>query len=120
MGVRILTEHDDDGGCSRAVLYCSTTDWAFGPVCESYEEAQKFLKWLPEDARSYGDVLLGDLYHSYRVEATEQVQCPTCKGTGVCPTWEEDYGFEAGCDTCDGRQTISKAQVVIGGYDVAK
>ena len=44
MGVRALEEYD--GG--RVVLYCSTTDWAFGPVFESKAHAQSLLTWLRE------------------------------------------------------------------------
>ncbi len=40
MGVRILAGDDN------AVLYCSTSDWAFGPLFDSEEKAQDFLKWL--------------------------------------------------------------------------
>ena len=40
MGVRIL-EGDDN-----AVLYCSSSDWAFGPLFDNGEKAQDFLDWL--------------------------------------------------------------------------
>jgi hypothetical protein len=40
MGVRILE------GKEGAVFYCSTRDWAFGPLMESREEAEGFLEWL--------------------------------------------------------------------------
>ena len=48
MGVRILADDED----RQAVMYCSTTDWAFGPVFSSDEHhtatewAQAFLRWL--------------------------------------------------------------------------
>jgi hypothetical protein len=38
MGVRITTG-------SEAVLYCSTTMWAFGPVFDDYDDAEAFLEW---------------------------------------------------------------------------
>ena len=49
MGVRILTDNGES-----AVLYCSTTDWAFGPVFsqsddhDAQERAEAFLRWLPQ------------------------------------------------------------------------
>jgi hypothetical protein len=48
MGVRILHNRDSD----IATLYCSTTDWAFGPVfwgseaLDADQRAQKFLDWF--------------------------------------------------------------------------
>lgn len=47
MGCRILESREDG-----AVLYCSTTMWAFGPIFESGEAAEAFLKWLGFDPRS--------------------------------------------------------------------
>ena len=46
MGIRIL--HDGD----TAAMYCSTSDWAFGPVFsgegehEATERADAFLRWI--------------------------------------------------------------------------
>lgn len=48
MGCRIL--HDRDG--DMATLYCSTSDWAFGPVFQADDEhdaderAEAFCEWL--------------------------------------------------------------------------
>lgn len=48
MGVHILHDQRAD----QAALFCSTSDWAFGPVfCaqggkDAYERAQAFLRWL--------------------------------------------------------------------------
>ena len=53
MGVRII--HSDD----EAVMYCSVTGWAFGPVFDdsdehgAYERLELFLDWLPNDPRKY-------------------------------------------------------------------
>jgi len=50
MGCRIL--HDRDS--NSAVLYCSTTEWAFGPLFnddgdhDAGERAEAFLRWLRE------------------------------------------------------------------------
>ena len=47
MGVRILSGDDN-----QAVLYCSTSDWAFGPVFgadddhDADERAEAFLRWF--------------------------------------------------------------------------
>jgi hypothetical protein len=58
MGCRIA--HDTDS--KIAILYCSTTDWAFGPVFaddddhDADERAEAFLRWLatgPETWRGY-------------------------------------------------------------------
>lgn len=56
MGCRILYDAKED----MAALYDSVTDTAFGPVFyqgEDYTDAatraEKFLEWLPGDARQY-------------------------------------------------------------------
>ena len=63
MGLKILEDKDQQ----MAVLYCSTTDLAFGPVfyeseylrdefglkLSAGEIAQAFIDWLPIDARKY-------------------------------------------------------------------
>lgn len=46
----------------KKVLMCNTTDWAFGPVFREHENAQEFLDTLENDARTYEDNELGDLY----------------------------------------------------------
>lgn len=52
MGVSILANARAD----QAVLYCSTSDWAFGPVFnatddrDAEEQAEAFLTWLDQDA----------------------------------------------------------------------
>ncbi len=48
MGCRILSDHDSQ----QAALYCSTSDWAFGPVFtgdrehDAVERAEAFLRWI--------------------------------------------------------------------------
>ena len=62
MGVRILTTADGDHAC----LYCSTTDWAFGPVFYAAEyptadeRATAFLAWIDQAPSPYERVLHGD------------------------------------------------------------
>lgn len=46
MGVEILSDP------SRAVLFCNTSDVAFGPVFSSESEAADFLAWLPRDGQT--------------------------------------------------------------------
>lgn len=62
MGVQVLEEYN--GG--RAVLYCSTTDWAFGPVFASTDHAQSFLTWLYTDPRGLTDSQLESKYSQWQ------------------------------------------------------
>lgn len=76
MGLRILSGTEPGGTFPLAVLWCSTTDLAFGPVfygCGSAgksaeEEAEAFIEWLPLDAREYVASDLADLYAKFREE----------------------------------------------------
>ena len=82
MGCRIL-----EGREGRAVLYCSTTDWAFGPVFESVPAAESFLTWLKlavhnertifglpyDDPRSYKEESLTKLYAQWLGERRGKV-----------------------------------------------
>lgn len=67
MGVRIL--HDRTGG--HAALYCSVSDWAFGPVfsddddASAGDKAECFDAWLPRDARRYTDAELAKKYSEW-------------------------------------------------------
>ena len=54
-----------------AVMYCNTTDWAFGPVHSSdnhtaAEELELFLLTLVNDPRLYSSHELETLYHGFR------------------------------------------------------
>lgn len=62
MGVRIL-ESDKDG----AVLYCSVSMWAFGPVFEDGDKAQAFLDWLETDARRLSDSELASRHSEWMI-----------------------------------------------------
>jgi hypothetical protein len=66
MGLRIIVGNEQ--GCHRehAVLFCSTSQWAFGPVFDSEEDADEFIKWLPRDAREYTADELEHLYGSWK------------------------------------------------------
>ena len=54
MGVRILQGAEPGSAYTQAVLYCSTSDWAFGPVFygddehDAFDRAHMFCKWLNE------------------------------------------------------------------------
>ena len=51
-----------------AVFACNTSDWAFGPLMESREEAEAFLDWLLKDPRTYDDDALGLAYCTFLKE----------------------------------------------------
>lgn len=74
MAVRTITTHLD----SVAVMYCSTTDWAFGPVFYDSDEhsaderIHSFLRWLQIDARSLPDNILERKYSDWRAQEAEQ------------------------------------------------
>lgn len=72
MGVRIL-------GNRTTALYCSTTDWAFGPVIyedsqhDAEERAEAFLRWLgPRDPRRFTDTELQNAYSQWLAQEAEQ------------------------------------------------
>ena len=51
MSVQILRDTEDG---SKA-MYCTTTDWAFGPIFGEDEEPDEFLDWLVTDPRKLTD-----------------------------------------------------------------
>ena len=71
MGVRIIAGTKDGSEFEAACLYDSVTDWAFGPVMDSEEEAIEFLDFLQypsgaKDPRVYTDAELEDAYCQFR------------------------------------------------------
>ena len=79
MGVRIIESNSPSD--SYAVIYCSTSMTAFGPVFRDGYEAQEFLEWLPEDARRYSSTELDSKYSEFRdyldeLEKEEEVDSP--------------------------------------------
>lgn len=70
MGCRII-----DGGDDGAVLYCSTSMIAFGPVFESADHAEDFLKWLGSDPRHLTDIQLGTKYGEWLADG---IACRVC------------------------------------------
>ena len=80
MGVHILQNKEDDHCC----FYCSTTEWAFGPVMRSYEEAEEFENWLkPTDPRKLKDSELESKNDDFRKERL--IVC-SCGGGAVSRT----------------------------------
>jgi len=75
MGVRIL-----EAKTGEAVIYCSTSAWAFGPIFHDSDDGEvaaadralAFLRWLPRDARLYKDNELERKYCEWL--AVERVQ----------------------------------------------
>jgi hypothetical protein len=89
MGVRILTSSHAD---PVAVLYSSSTDWAFGPVFYSTpghdadERAEAFLDWLRIDPRSLEDAALERKYHEW---ITAEPAYWAEKAAAAAKEWEE-------------------------------
>lgn len=67
MSTHILTDKD-----GQSCLYCSTTEWAFGPIFHDGEDAQEFLKWLGEDPRHLTDRQLEDKVAEWRNELLDE------------------------------------------------
>lgn len=78
MGCRIIEGYErdeyDKGAEKLAVLYCSTTGWAFGPVFNGREHAQRFLDWLSaqtdRDPRNLADHELSDYFDDFKKEVS--------------------------------------------------
>ena len=70
MAVKIL-EGTGEGESLGAVLFCSTTEWAFGPVFNSSQEAMDFLKFCSRP-RLLSDKELQDKVHDFRVSRTRE------------------------------------------------
>jgi hypothetical protein len=96
MGCRILETKD-----GRSVFYCSSSDWAFGPVMESVSEAEAFAKWLHEDPRGMKDAVLESRYFEFRQLTPEQKH-----EAGLCET----LGIEYECKLCEEKRKAEDAQ----------
>ena len=73
MGVRILSQGD------KACMYCSTTQWAFGPVFsgteddDAMERVSRFLKFLGNvDPRSLSDVGIQAQYNIWQKQESNK------------------------------------------------
>jgi hypothetical protein len=80
MGVRILSDiRQDYSNISHANLYCSTSDWAFGPVFygddehDAHERAEAFCRWLGDrEPRRMSDSELETVYHEWSLQEAAQ------------------------------------------------
>jgi hypothetical protein len=80
MGVRILSDQRQDYlTISHAVLYCSTSDWAFGPVFygddehDAHERAESFCRWLGDrEPRRMNDRELEAAYSEWGAQEAAQ------------------------------------------------
>lgn len=70
MSVKIL-EGTGEGESRGAVLFCSTTEWAFGPVFNSSQEAMDFLAFCREP-RSLTTNELEKAVGDFRVSRTRE------------------------------------------------
>lgn len=72
MGVRIISDY------KHSVMYCSTTEWAFGPVFrddeehDSDERVESFLRWMKDDPRTLSDLVLGARYSEWLAQEAAQ------------------------------------------------
>jgi len=65
MGVRFIEGTYDGTQEGATAMVDSTSDWAFGPLFESVDHAEAFLRWLDEDPRKYADALLADEFAKF-------------------------------------------------------
>lgn len=84
MSVGILKDRDS----GQQVLYCNTSDWAFGPVFSDDESVEGFLVWLRVDPRSFNDAELTRKVSDWRAAPTIW-DCQDC-----------DTAFKAPPKTC--------------------
>jgi hypothetical protein len=103
MGIHILEGREDH----RAILFCSVTNWAFGPVMQSIEEAEAFLKYLaPEDPRTIADKDLEAKYSTFRGEmicecdTVRSLECEYCRD-GIARTENHRHVWADGGVTHD-------------------
>ena len=75
MAVKIL-EGTGEGESRGAVLFCSTTEWAFGPVFNSAQEAMDFLEYCSEP-RTLTEAELLDAVHNFRVSCIKEDEAAT-------------------------------------------
>jgi len=85
MGVHILHNAEND----TAVLYCSTSGWAFGPVFDerdgisASDMAEAFLKWLHIDPRMEDRKLESKYYEFLALNEQQKHDAGLCEMLGV-------------------------------------
>jgi hypothetical protein len=106
MGCRIIHGNQEHAnGMECAVMFCSTTGWAFGPVFANAEQAERFIDWVPLDPRTYNDSELEGLYGDF----LRLFVCECGELRDADPEVDESDGTERfECDTC--RQKRKKAR----------
>ena len=66
MAVGIMSDKYNE----RAVMYCTSTDWSFGPVhhgdFNASQELQMFINSLVRDPRELDEAVLEGRYHDFR------------------------------------------------------
>lgn len=65
MGLRTIRDEQNKTAC----FYCSTTEWAFGPVAHGFdaeEQLEKFSKFLKVDARRLSNGELEDKWVEFK------------------------------------------------------
>jgi len=124
MGVRILSDRENDMAC----LYCSTTDFAFGPVFsddgrhDANERAEMFLRWLStstqqfemhpiasgRDARSLTDAGLERAYSAWLAqEVAQDAREDACEHADPCTPYTIDL-----CEPCEASFQREKAEAI--------
>ena len=78
MGCRILE------GDSGAVLYCSTTNWAFGPIFEDYEKADAFIEHCDKDPRKYSKEELKECHQQWIEEEASEAAADAAEDCKYC------------------------------------
>lgn len=96
MGVQILANQENN----TAVLFCSTSMWAFGPVFDSEEQARAFLKWIVTDPRGIEDSVMERKYLDFCALTKEQQH-----EAGLCET----LGIEYECAICEDQRKLEDA-----------
>ena len=93
MGIDFYKDYRD-----KVVMVCNTSDWAFGPIIDDEEMAERFLKWLgSQDPRSMTDNELDGKFADFRVYWERLIECPQCRCEKIdpiehkiCTTCQED------------------------------
>ena len=98
MGIHTLEGELDGGPRTGAVLVCSTTGWAFGPVFRSAEDAERFQAWSRPLLPRYGVRDLRGLDDAdLRRLDTEWITLPDCQWCGERCIGDPCPEHEAAC-----------------------
>ena len=94
MGCRVINA-DGKGDSQGAVLYCSTTGWAFGPVFDDGKQAHAFLDWIGYghhvgnrfDPRALDEEELEGAYFAFLEETKGPESVDTAECRAAIKTW---------------------------------